>query len=92
MRLFRELMMKDVRLSGWRGVLCCAVVLRALSGTGRPASSSELGPSVIRSLALLAKSAQTYTEQRTCFSCHHQTLAVLALQQARGQGFEVAGK
>ena len=56
MRLFRELMMKDVRLSGWRGVLCCAVVLRALSGTGRPAASSELGPAVIRSLALLAKS------------------------------------
>jgi len=84
--------MKDVRLSGWRGVLCCAVVLRALSGAGSPASSSELGPPVSRSLALLAKSAQTYTEQRTCFSCHHQTLPVLALQQARGQGFEVAAK
>ena len=81
--------MEDARVSGWRWVLGCAVVLCVLFEAGRPVSGSELGAQVGRSLVLLAKSAQTYTEQRTCFSCHHQTLPVLALQQARGQGFKV---
>ena len=84
--------MPDVWFSGWRWLLDCTLVVCVFSGTAGPASGSELSPQVGRSLVLLAKSAQSYTEQRTCFSCHHQTLPVLALQQARGRGFKVSAE
>ena len=84
--------MPDVWFSGWRWLLDCTLVVCVFSGTAGPASGSELSPQVGRTLVLLAKSAQSYTEQRTCFSCHHQTLPVLALHQGRGQGFKISAE
>lgn len=41
---------------------------------------------VERALPLIRKSALEYTEQRTCFSCHHQALPLYALSVARERG------
>lgn len=81
--------MYDRSLRGWHGVFRCAAILCGLLGGAWSVRGAELPVELERTLTLLAKSAQTYTQQRTCFSCHHQTLPVLALQQAHGQGFEV---
>jgi N-acyl-D-aspartate/D-glutamate deacylase len=37
-------------------------------------------------LRLVAKAADNYPKHRTCFSCHHQTLPMLAMVTARGRG------
>jgi hypothetical protein len=44
---------------------------------------------IARSLPLLEKGAAGHVAQRTCFSCHHQALPVLALGVARERGFEI---
>ena len=36
-----------------------------------------------RAILLIEKSAAVYTEQRDCFSCHHQALTVMALSHAK---------
>ncbi|MEX2118066.1 MAG: prenyltransferase/squalene oxidase repeat-containing protein [Pirellulales bacterium] len=51
-------------------------------------AEAAAGPDVARSLALLAASAEEYTRQRDCFSCHHQTLPVMALALAGAHGLE----
>ncbi|MEX2561557.1 MAG: hypothetical protein WD403_16655, partial [Pirellulales bacterium] len=51
-------------------------------------AEAAAGPAIARSLALLAASAQEYTRQRDCFSCHHQTLPVMALALAGAHGLE----
>ena len=60
-------------------------------------ANADIPPEQIRaaankSLALLQKSAMRYTEQRQCFSCHHQALPVLAFTAAKTHGFEVDDK
>ena len=42
-----------------------------------------------RGLALVQKAAANYPNHRTCFSCHHQTLPMLAVVAARGWGVAV---
>jgi N-acyl-D-amino-acid deacylase len=42
-----------------------------------------------RSLALVQRSAVTYTQKRECFSCHHQTLPAVTLSLARQRGYDV---
>lgn len=55
---------------------------------GGPAPA-EIRAAVARALPPLLKGAQGYTEQRDCFSCHHQTIPVLALTLAKRRGFDV---
>lgn len=45
-----------------------------------------------KSLALLEKSAAKYSEERSCFSCHHQALPALTLALGRERGFTVNAK
>jgi len=52
-------------------------------------AQSELRAAVTRALPLINKAAVGHTQQRSCFSCHHQTMAVLALTTARAHGFTV---
>ena len=47
---------------------------------------------VERALPLIQKSALEYTVQRQCFSCHHQTMSMLALTTARERGFAIDPK
>lgn len=55
------------------------------ANAGHAEVSAELG----RSLELIAAGAIGYVEQRKCFSCHHQSLPLLALTHARQQGLPV---
>jgi hypothetical protein len=52
----------------------------------------QVKPAVTKSLALLQKSADEYTKQRECFSCHHQALPLLAMTAAKARGFDVSAK
>src|SRR5262245_7995378 len=63
-------------------------------GVGAAGGAAEVTPeavraAVTRSLPLLEKSSAEYTRKQTCFSCHHQTLPVLAIAAARGAGLQV---
>jgi N-acyl-D-amino-acid deacylase len=44
---------------------------------------------VEKGLRRLEKGAASYVKNRQCFSCHHQTPAIVALQSARRRGFEI---
>ena len=45
---------------------------------------------IAKSLSLLQKTATSYTQQRRCFSCHHQALPVMTFDLARKKGFEIS--
>jgi ankyrin repeat protein len=47
---------------------------------------------VARALPLLQRSASTFVAQRTCVSCHHNSLAIMTLRLARERGFDVDAK
>jgi N-acyl-D-amino-acid deacylase len=64
-------------LTGW------STGARADDKTQSPRQAAEKG------LALIAASAKTYTEERKCFSCHHQSLPVFALRLAESCGLTV---
>ncbi len=42
-----------------------------------------------RGLDLVQEAARRYPEHRDCFSCHHQTLPMLAMVAAREKGFQI---
>jgi ankyrin repeat protein len=44
---------------------------------------------VSRSLPLLQRSSQIFTDKKGCFSCHHQGLVPMTVSLARSQGFAV---
>lgn len=44
---------------------------------------------VRRGLQVVQKAARNYPENRSCFSCHHQTLPLLAMSVAREKGFPI---
>ena len=67
-------------------VLCQPLV----SAADRP-SPDALKAAVEKALPLLASSADQYTQERQCFSCHHQALPAMALAAARKAGFEIDG-
>ncbi|HEY2253321.1 MAG TPA: hypothetical protein VGH74_19745, partial [Planctomycetaceae bacterium] len=51
-----------------------------------PANSparQKIAAAVERGIALVEKSARSYPTHRKCFACHHQTLPLLALGEAR---------
>jgi ankyrin repeat protein len=43
-------------------------------------------------LPLLQRSASAFVAQRTCVSCHHNSLAIMTLRLARERGFDVDAK
>jgi Squalene-hopene cyclase C-terminal domain len=50
---------------------------------------AKIKGAIAKALPLLQKGAAGHVDKRTCFSCHHQALPVLALSIARQRGFEV---
>ena len=60
-----------------------------LSANDSPPSSESLRAAIERSIALLETGARGSADQRTCFTCHHQALPILALAEARERGFTV---
>ena len=47
---------------------------------------SEVEAAVVKGLSLVRTAASNYPDHRTCFSCHHQTLPMLAAVTARDRG------
>ena len=52
-------------------------------------SKKEIRESVTKSIALLQRSAEEFTEHRACFSCHHQAMPMIAVATAKQHGFKV---
>src|SRR5271156_6477376 len=50
----------------------------------------QIKTAVTKSIPLLQKSADGYTKQRECFSCHHQAMTLFALTTAKAHGFDVS--
>jgi hypothetical protein len=63
-----------------------AVVGRAAPAAGPP---DALSHAIRRGIDRLQAGAAKYTENRQCFSCHHQALTVAALVEAQRRGFAV---
>ena len=71
-----------------------ALALLLLPALGSAAPEAAPEPATIRegiskALPLIRTSAAEYTQQRPCFSCHHQAMGVLALSLAKSRGFPV---
>ena len=65
------------------------LLLAATVTLARADEPSRLRAAIAKALPLIATSATTYTEQRDCFSCHHQTLPALAWADVRRKGFDI---
>lgn len=63
--------------------------LLALALAAGPPPAPAARAAVTRALPLLQRSIVTFVEQRACVSCHHNSVAMLALGAARARGFAV---
>jgi len=66
----------------------CLVPLRAAPGQ----EDAMIQKAVERGLENIQRAAAKYPQHRTCFSCHHQTLPMLAMGTARSRGFRIDEK
>ena len=66
--------------------LLLASVVRA-DDSPRP-DRAALRDAAAKGLRIVAKAAENYPHHRTCFSCHHQTLPMLALVAAEARGLD----
>ena len=71
--------------------VCVMVALLSVAWPGAGiATELEMGSRIEKSLKLLDSSARVYTQERQCFSCHHQALPAMAFQLARQRQISVA--
>src|SRR6266446_2104767 len=80
-----------------RPAMAAVIALTLFLGQSIPAQStskpaSESAAAVTRALPLVQKAAANYPKNRSCFSCHHQTLPMLAMVAARAQALPVDEK
>ena len=89
-----------------RSITCIAITaLCFLAASVRPARSEDLKrkaspeaastpqqgrKAIERGLAFLEKDAANWRKERKCATCHHGTMTVWALAEAKGQGYAVA--
>ncbi len=55
----------------------------------RPEAAKQ---AILKALPLIEKSATEYRFQRSCFSCHHQTLPLMAVSEVKNRGFQIDEK
>ncbi|MFT5108670.1 MAG: hypothetical protein ACI9UA_004314 [Pseudoalteromonas tetraodonis] len=71
----------------------CAGLLSGCAGSAWSKESLDrtvaIRKAVDGGLELVQKAARNYPSNRDCFSCHHQTLPMLAMVTARERGFEI---
>jgi N-acyl-D-amino-acid deacylase len=77
--------------------VCVLIGLAALAvamptKAAQPAAPEPIREAVNRSLPLLLSSLAEYPHHVTCFSCHHQGVAMVALSLARSRGYAVEQK
>src|SRR6266404_1109994 len=65
---------------------CFLLLINAASAEEKPATRQE---AVARGLAIVQKAAANYPKRRECFSCHHQTLPLLAMTSAGAGGEQI---
>src|SRR5262245_46323083 len=66
------------------------VLLLLPAGARAEAAPDPVRKAIDKGLRRLEKGSARYITHRQCFSCHHQTLTILALTSARRRGFTVA--
>ncbi|MDG2214878.1 MAG: terpene cyclase/mutase family protein [Verrucomicrobiota bacterium] len=66
-----------------------SVLLFFVTGIHWLTADEAMRTAVKQAILLIEKSAATYIEERSCFSCHHQALPVMALSQSKLAGFTV---
>ncbi|CAN5636118.1 terpene cyclase/mutase family protein [soil metagenome] len=65
------------------------VVVSAASLEASEPTTEQVREAMERGLAIVQTAADNYPSYRDCFSCHHQTLPVLAMVSARRAGAEI---
>ena len=70
------------------GISIALLLASANAGPGA-APPPPVQAAVTRALPLLVKGAKGHIARRSCFACHNQAIAVLALTTARDHGFAV---
>lgn len=68
---------------------CCVNLLATLLAGALSAEEPTLRERVTRGLTLVERAARNYPTHRQCFSCHHQTLPLLAMRSAREVGLTI---
>jgi hypothetical protein len=68
--------------------LLAAFAILAQSTSASPAET-PVSAAIEKGLLLVQEAARNYPDNRDCFSCHHQTLPMLAMVTARGRGFKI---
>ncbi len=83
-------------LNSYRFLFCVSVTCLVFCFVGATVvhadeilASKKLEKAALRGLAILEKAAKNYPEHRECFSCHHQTLPVLAMDTAKRRGISI---
>src|SRR5258708_5534498 len=66
-------------------LLCCAARADEPAQAIEP---SRIVEALKRALPIVETAAESYPFHRECFSCHHQTLPMLAMVAGRGRGLE----
>lgn len=77
-----------MKLPAWRCVLTIIALQSALvaaAAADDAIAPQELTDAITRGLAATQRAATRYPEYRECFSCHHQTLPMLAQQSAQAR-------
>src|SRR5262245_29670662 len=73
-----------------RGLVLATALLLPPAARGEygtaPIAQEVLRKAAGRGLKVVEKAARSYPEHRDCFSCHHQTLPMLAMEIARERG------
>jgi hypothetical protein len=85
-------------LAGSRGLLACSLLLQALilpaeAGTPTSAITPQQGRQAVeRGLDFLVVDAQKWKKEHACSTCHHGTMTVWTLSEAKGKGYPVSGE
>jgi N-acyl-D-amino-acid deacylase len=75
------------------GLLCSMILavcsVAAAEDPGTPCSQEKVRQAVAAGLKIVTAAAKNYPNNQTCFSCHHQTLPMLAVVAARQRSLNV---
>lgn len=72
-------------------LLATTLVLTLIVEVAHAVDNTKIDPgeAIDLGLQIVQKAALNYAENRSCFSCHHQTLPMLAMVEARAFGAEI---
>jgi N-acyl-D-amino-acid deacylase len=70
---------------------CLMIILASSAAAGEPpaANRQKIIDAVERGVVVVEKAGRTYPTHRKCFACHHQTLPLLAINEAQAAGARI---